>query len=112
MQKLTQDLKAAQARIKALEKDLNTATNASHPLLQGSEAQAKPSVTAAEPGYEELYEDRLHEATETMGSLLLGSDGRARHLGESATSAVGISDISSILCLLTLFLHIISLSWL
>ncbi|KZP18904.1 hypothetical protein FIBSPDRAFT_1045841 [Athelia psychrophila] len=86
--KLAQDLKAALARIKALEEALKAATNASHPLLQGSEAQpVKPNVTAVEPGYEELYEERVQEATEMMGSLLVGADGKARHLGESAHSA-------------------------
>ncbi|KZP31694.1 hypothetical protein FIBSPDRAFT_775692 [Athelia psychrophila] len=86
-QQLAKDLKAALARIKALEDALKAATSASHPLLTGLRAEPmKSSMAAAEPVYEELYEGRVHETTEMMGSLLVGADGKTRHLGESASS--------------------------
>ncbi|KZP08683.1 hypothetical protein FIBSPDRAFT_964585 [Athelia psychrophila] len=90
-QKLAKDLKAAYARIEALEDALSIATSGSHPLLTGLQAQqVTPSMAAAEPVREELYEERIHDATEMMGSLLIGADGKTRHLGGSASSDVGI----------------------
>lgn len=88
-QKLAKDLKAAHVRIKALEDALYAATSGSHPLI--SELQAgttKSGMAAAESAREELYEERVQDATETMGSLLIGADGKTRHLGGSATSEV------------------------
>ncbi|KZP08682.1 hypothetical protein FIBSPDRAFT_1052268 [Athelia psychrophila] len=86
-QKLVKDLKAAYARIKSLEDALNIATSGSHPLLTGLQAQpATPSMTATELADGEIYEERVHDATEMMGSLLIGADGKTRHLGGSASS--------------------------
>ncbi|KZP31693.1 hypothetical protein FIBSPDRAFT_1037264 [Athelia psychrophila] len=86
-QQLAKDLKAALARIKALEDALKVATSASHPLLTVLQAEpVKSSMAAAEPIYEELYEGRVHETMEMMGSLLVGADGKTRHFGESASS--------------------------
>ncbi|KAF7971060.1 hypothetical protein HWV62_22108 [Athelia sp. TMB] len=90
---LAKDLKAARARIKALEAALAAVTKGEHPLLQvqdvSSEAmpsKPKSTMAAAESPYDELYEGRVNDATGMMGSLLLGENGKVRHLGESASS--------------------------
>ncbi|KZP08686.1 hypothetical protein FIBSPDRAFT_840069 [Athelia psychrophila] len=43
-------------------------------------------MTATELADGEIYEERVYDATEMMGSLLIGADGKTRHLGGSASS--------------------------
>ncbi|KZP14746.1 hypothetical protein FIBSPDRAFT_921339 [Athelia psychrophila] len=88
-QKLAKDLKAAHARIKALEDALDVATSGSHPLLtklQAPTAKLGTLAAAAEPADRELDEEHVQDTMEMTGSLLIGADGKTRHLGGSASS--------------------------
>jgi hypothetical protein len=93
VQRLTEQIKTANARIKDLERALSeaqtqTGGNGPHPLLN-KEAQ-DIQIIELETIYDDI--DGIHDVSDTIGSLSIGPDGKARYYGETAGSEVGTSD--------------------
>jgi hypothetical protein len=78
-QRLADQVKVMFARVQQLEHALAQATgeNKSHPLL---------SVDSAE--FENWWDSSLTNVSDAIGSLSIGSDGRAKYHGETAGSEV------------------------
>lgn len=83
-QRLAEQMKMAQARIKDLEDALKAQSgDSSHALLQ-----QEPVTQAELLSLETIYDDGTHEVSDAIGSLAIGADGKARYYGETASSEV------------------------
>lgn len=90
-QRLTEQIKTANARIKDLEHALSdaqaqTGGKGPHPLLR--EAQ-DIQIIELETIYDDV--DGILDVSDTIGSLSIGPDAKARYYGETAGSEVGTS---------------------
>ncbi|KZP23738.1 hypothetical protein FIBSPDRAFT_951653 [Athelia psychrophila] len=78
-QRLSSQVKAAQARVEELQSRLRaTSASVSHPLLQEDLIEADDDL--------QLYNDDSDSLAEAMGSLAVDPDGNAKYHGESAAS--------------------------
>ena len=87
-QRLAEQVKAANARIKKLEcalseAQIQTGREGPHPLLQLNNINDTETSSL-----ETLFDDGIHEISEAIGSLSIGLDGKAKYHGESAGSEV------------------------
>jgi len=87
-QRLAEQVKVANARIKELEcalseAQLQTGREGSHPLLQLNNMNDTETSSL-----ETIFDDGIPEISEAIGSLSIGSDGKAKYHGESAGSEV------------------------
>ncbi|THU99159.1 hypothetical protein K435DRAFT_828264 [Dendrothele bispora CBS 962.96] len=77
-QRLSDQIKTLQARVRELEAALGQNSSNPHP------ATSLPEPPGQE--YDELYEKGLQDLSSSIGSLSIGSDGQAQYHGESAAS--------------------------
>lgn len=90
-QRLSEQVKTMTGRIKELEEALHETQRSNrdgsgpYPLLKTS-SQSHEHVE--EPDLRTIYDDEVHDVTESIGSLSIDGDGRTKYHGESVGSEV------------------------
>jgi hypothetical protein len=94
-QRLAEQVKSANTRIKELEYALSdaqaqTGVEGPHPLLQRATAKNHHDNHIETSALTTIYDDDINEVSDAIGSLSIGLDGKARYHGETAGSEVRI----------------------
>lgn len=94
-QRLNEQVKTANGRIRDLEQALSemqsrVGDGILHPLLKRDAGKDPAKIEFSD--FETIYDDdAIHEVSDAIGSLAIGTDGKAKYHGETASSEVSNS---------------------